>query len=291
MGMLNPGRSIEGQMRVVKTKVELVRACREAARPLGLVPTMGALHDGHLTLVRQAREENQTLAVSIFVNPTQFSPQEDLAQYPRDLDRDLGLLRGEGADLVFVPPAEEIYPPEFDTWVQVGALGERLEGAHRPGHFRGVTTVLTKLLNLAGPDRAYFGQKDGQQAAVVRQLARDLDMGLEIVVVPTVRDSDGLALSSRNAYLTAEERRAAPVVYRALCKAQELRSQGLDDAGRLRKEVEDVLAGEPLVGRIEYVSVAGAENLEELAEVRGRAMVSVAVHIGKARLIDNVILE
>ena len=278
-------------MRIVETKEELVRACRAAARPLGLVPTMGALHDGHLTLVRQAREENQTLAVTIFVNPTQFSPQEDLAQYPRDLDRDLGLLRGESVDLVFVPPAEEIYPPGFDTWVQVGALAERLEGANRPGHFRGVTTVLTKLFNLIGPDRAYFGQKDGQQTVVVRQLARDLDMGVEIVAVPTVRDSDGLALSSRNVYLTAEERRAAPVIYRALCKARELRSQGVEDCGRLRQAVEEVLAGEPLVGRIEYVSVASAENLEELAEAKGRAMVSVAVHFGKTRLIDNVILE
>ena len=278
-------------MRIVETKEELVRACREAARPLGLVPTMGALHDGHLTLVRQARKENQTLAVTIFVNPTQFSPQEDLAQYPRDLDRDLGLLRGEGTDLVFVPPAEEIYPLGFDTWVQVGALGERLEGAHRPGHFQGVTTVLTKLFNLIGPDRAYFGQKDGQQTVVVRQLARDLDMGVEIVVAPTVRDSDGLALSSRNVYLTADERRAAPVIYRALCKARELRCQGVEDCGRLRQAVEEVLAGEPLVGHIEYVSVAGAENLEELAEAKGRAMLSVAVHFGKTRLIDNVILE
>lgn len=278
-------------MRVVKTKSEFVRACREVARPLGLVPTMGALHDGHLTLVRRAREDNETLAVTIFVNPTQFSLQDDLAQYPRDLDRDLGLLREVGADLVFVPPVEEIYSPGFDTWVQVGALAERLEGAHRPGHFRGVTTVLTKLFNLVAPDRAYFGQKDGQQTAVVRQLARDLDMGLEIVAVPTVRASDGLALSSRNVYLSAEERRAAPVIYRALCKAQELRGLGVDDGSRLRQEVEEVLAAEPLVGQIEYVSVAGVEDLEELAEVKGPAMVSVAVHIGKTRLIDNVILE
>ena len=277
-------------MRVVKTKSEFVRACREVARPLGLVPTMGALHDGHLTLVRRAREDNETLAVTIFVNPTQFSLQDDLAQYPRDLDRDLGLLREVGADLVFVPPVEEIYSPGFDTWVQVGALAERLEGAHRPGHFRGVTTVLTKLFNLVAPDRAYFGQKDGQQTAVVRQLARDLDMGLEIVAVPTVRASDGLALSSRNVYLSAEERRAAPVIYRALCKAQELRGLGVDDGSRLRQEVEEVLAAEPLVGQIEYVSVAGVEDLEELAEVKGPAMVSVAVHIGKTRLIDNVIL-
>ena len=277
-------------MRVVKTKLEMVRACHEATRPLGLVPTMGALHDGHVTLVRRAREENKTLAVTIFINPTQFSPQEDLAQYPRDLDRDLGLLREEGADLVFVPPVEEIYPSGFDTWVQVGVLAERLEGAHRPGHFRGVTTVLTKLFNIVGPDRAYFGQKDGQQTVVVRQLAKDLDMGLEIVVVPTVRDADGLALSSRNVYLTPEERRAAPIVYRALCKAQELRSLGVEDGNRLRREVEEVLAGEPLLERIEYVSVAGAEDLEELTEIKGPAMVSVAVHFGKTRLIDNVML-
>ena len=184
-------------MRVLKTKLELVQACREAARPLGLVPTMGALHEGHVTLVRRAREENQTLAVTIFVNPAQFLPQEDLAQYPRDLERDLGLLREEGTDLVFVPPVEEIYPLGFDTWVQAGALADRLEGAQRSGHFRGVTTVLTKLFNMASPDRAYFGQKDGQQTVGVRQLARDLDMGLEIVVVPTVRESDGLALSSQ----------------------------------------------------------------------------------------------
>ncbi|PKB78405.1 MAG: pantoate--beta-alanine ligase [SAR202 cluster bacterium Io17-Chloro-G9] len=278
-------------MRIVKSKLELVQACREAARPLGLVPTMGALHEGHVTLVRQAREENQTLAVTIFVNPAQFSPQEDLAQYPRDLDRDLGLLREEGTDLVFVPPVEEIYPPGFDTWVQAGDLASRLEGAQRSGHFRGVTTVLTKLFNMVSPDRAYFGQKDGQQTVVVRQLARDLDMGLEIVVVPTVRESDGLALSSRNVYLTPEERRAAPVIYRALCRAQELRTQGVDDGGRLRQAVENVLAAEPLVERIDYVSVAGAENLEELAVVSGPAMVSVAVRIGRTRLIDNVILE
>ena len=278
-------------MRVVKTKLEMVRACHEAARTLGLVPTMGALHDGHLTLVRQAREENETLAVTIFINPTQFSPQEDLAQYPRDLERDLGMLREEGADLVFVPPVEEIYPPGFDTWVQIGALAERLEGANRPGHFRGVATVLTKLFNIVGPDRAYFGQKDGQQTVVVRKLARDMDMGLEIVVVPTVRDADGLALSSRNVYLNPEERRAAPVVYRALCRAQELRSHGVGDCDRLRAEVKQVLLEEPLVEQVEYVSVAGAEDLEELTEVTGPAMVSVAVKIGETRLIDNIMLE
>ena len=278
-------------MRVVKTKLEMVRACHEAARTLGLVPTMGALHDGHLTLVRQAREENETLAVTIFINPTQFSPQEDLAQYPRDLERDLGMLREEGADLVFVPPVEEIYPPGLDTWVQVGVLAERLEGANRPGHFRGVATVLTKLFNIVGPDRAYFGQKDGQQTVVVRKLARDMDMGLEIVVVPTVRDADGLALSSRNVYLNPEERRAAPVVYRALCRAQELRSHGVGDCDRLRAEVKQVLLEEPLVEQVEYVSVAGAEDLEELTEVTGPAMVSVAVKIGETRLIDNIMLE
>lgn len=257
---------------------------------MGLVPTMGALHQGHLALVERARQENKTVAVSIFVNPAQFGPQEDLAGYPRPLDRDLELLRQARVDLVFTPTAAEIYPTGFDTWVDVGSLATRLEGAHRPGHFRGVATVVTKLFNLVRPDRAYFGQKDGQQTLVVRQLVRDLDLGLDIVVVPTVRDSDGLALSSRNVYLTPQQRRAAPVVYRALCRAEELWREGERNAQRLRREVQRVLEGEPLIERIDYVSVADAATSEELDTVRGRAMVSVAVQLGKPRLIDNIIL-
>jgi pantoate--beta-alanine ligase len=252
---------------------------------------MGALHDGHLALVRRARQENVTLAVTIFVNPAQFGPQEDLSEYPRDLERDLDLLRREGTDLVFTPSTEEVYPPGFDTWVDVGGLADKLEGANRPGHFRGVATVVAKLFNLIQPDRAYFGQKDGQQAAVVRKMVRDLSLAPEVVVVPTVRDPDGLALSSRNAYLTPEQRRAAPVIYRALSVAERLWRQGVSDGDRLRTEVRSVLQEEPLIEGIDYVSVANADTLEEFDEVKGRTMVSVAVQLGRPRLIDNIILE
>lgn len=282
-------------MIVIETALGIAQACAESSRPLGLVPTMGALHDGHLALVKRARQENQTVVATIFVNPTQFGPQEDLAAYPRDRERDLGLFRQQGVDLVFTPAVDEIYPPGFDTWVVVGALGDRLEGARRPGHFRGVATVVTKLFTLARPDRAYFGQKDGQQLAVIRRLTRDLNLGLEIVAVPTVRDPDGLAQSSRNAYLTPSQREAAPVVYRALRRAEELWNNGVIDAGQLRAEVKAVLEAEPLVESIDYVSVAGGESLEELDQLprsgQIRAMVSVAVMMGRTRLIDNVILE
>ena len=278
-------------MQVIQNSRDLAQACREASGPLGLVPTMGALHQGHLALVKRARQENQTLAVSIFVNPTQFGAGEDLAQYPRDLARDLDLLRSERADLVFVPPAEEMYPPGFDTWVSVDGLSDKLEGVHRPGHFRGVATVVTKLFNLLRPDRVYFGQKDAQQVAVIRRLVRDLHLDLEIVIVPTVREADGLAHSSRNKYLSLEQRRAAPVIFKALCSAEVLWRAGEQDADKLRQEVRRVLAREPLVDGIDYVSVADPESVEELKEVSTRATVSAAVHLGKVRLIDNIALE
>ena len=278
-------------MRIIEDGQEMAQACREACRPLGLVPTMGALHDGHLALVRRAKQENQRLVVSIFVNPTQFSQTDDLSRYPRDLDRDLTLLREEGVDLVYAPSPQEIYPPGFDTWVEPGALADRLEGAARPGHFRGVATVVTKLFNLVRPDRAYFGQKDGQQVLVIQQLVRDLNMGVEIVVVPTVREPDGLALSSRNAYLTPEQRKAASVIYRALARARELLGQGVSSGEELRSAVRRVLEEEPLVEQIEYVSLADCGTLEELEVLAGRAMISVAVRLGQTRLIDNLILD
>ena len=278
-------------MRVIHTNQDMKNVCRSVERPLGLVPTMGALHEGHLALVRLAKQENRTLAATIFVNPTQFGPREDLQKYPRDLEKDLDLLRNEGTDLVYVPDVEEVYPPRFDSWVEVGGLSDKLEGAHRPGHFRGVATVVAKLFNLIQPDRAYFGQKDGQQTAIVRKMVKDLDFRLDIVVVPTVRDSDGLALSSRNVYLTPEQRRAAPVIYRALCAASRLWGDGVRNGDRLRAEVLDTLQQEPLLDGINYVSVADAETLEELEQVQGRAMVSVAVRLGNTRLIDNVILD
>ena len=278
-------------MRIIENSKEIEQACREACRPLGLVPTMGALHEGHLTLVRQARQENQGLAVSIFVNPTQFSQSDDLSQYPRDLERDLALLRQEGVGLVYAPSPQEIYPPGFDTWVDPGALADRLEGAARPGHFRGVATVVTKLFNLLRPDRAYFGQKDGQQVLVIQQLVRDLNIGVEVVVVPTVREPDGLALSSRNAYLTPEQRKAASVIYRALVGAQELRRQDVGGGEELRAAVRRVLEEEPRLEQIEYVSLVDCGTLEELDVLAGRAMLSVAVRLGQTRLIDNLILE
>ena len=277
-------------MQVIRTARDMAAMCRDAPRPLGLVPTMGALHEGHLSLVRQARGENETLAATIFVNPTQFGATEDLSTYPRPLEDDLAALLAENADLVYVPPVEEVYPLGFDTWVDVPGLGDRLEGAHRPGHFRGVATVVAKLFGLIRPDRAYFGQKDGQQTVVIRRLARDLDLGVDVVVAPTVREPDGLALSSRNVYLSDEERNAAPVVYRSLCEARRLWEGGVRDADMLRIEARRVLDAEPRVARIDYVSVADVETLEELDTIDGRAMVSVAVQIGRPRLIDNIVL-
>ena len=277
-------------MDVVRSTADMMDACRRAARPLGLLPTMGALHAGHLSLVDRSLADNAATAVSIFVNPTQFGADEDLSLYPRDLDGDLELLRQRGAALVFVPDVAEVYPPGFDTWVDVGPVAERLEGTERPGHFRGVATVVAKLFNIVRPDRAYFGQKDGQQTVVVRKLVRDLDMGLEIVVCPTVREEDGLAMSSRNIRLTPEQRRAATVIYRALSRGEELWARGETDARRLTAVVKEVLESEPLLDAIDYVSVADAETLEELAEVPRRAMVSTAVRMGSLRLIDNVMI-
>ncbi len=258
---------------------------------VGLVPTMGYLHEGHLTLVRRARAESHAVAVSIFVNPSQFGPAEDLDAYPRDMERDLNLLAAEGVDLVFAPPASEIYPTGFDTWIEPGDIAQRLEGTQRPGHFRGVATVVAKLFNVVRPDRAYFGQKDGQQVAVIKRMAADLDMGIDIVVVPTVREPDGLALSSRNVYLDEEQRRAAPVVYRALCRALDLWEQGERNGERLRRETRQVLESEPFIDGIDYVSVAGLSDLRELDAIDRPAMVSTAVHLARTRLIDNVILE
>ncbi len=258
---------------------------------VGLVPTMGSLHEGHLTLVRRARSENDVAAVSIFVNPSQFAQGEDLASYPRDMERDLALLRDEGVDLIFAPTPEEMYPPGFDSWIHVEKTSEVLEGAVRPGHFRGVATVVAKLFNVVRPHRAYFGQKDGQQLAVVRRMVKDLDMGLEIVAVPTVREEDGLAMSSRNVYLTHEERLAAPVIYRGLCRVLDLWRGGETGCDALRAEMKTTLESEPLVSSVDYVSIADPVTLEELAEAKPQAMVSTAVRIGKARLIDNVLLE
>ena len=278
-------------MRVINTNKEMSGACREAVKPVGLVPTMGALHFGHLSLIDQARADNLTVVVSIFVNPTQFGDPKDLEKYPRDMEGDLDLLRRHGVDLVYAPAPEEVYPDGFDTWVDVGPLADKLEGIHRPGHFRGVATVVSKLFNVMRPNRAYFGQKDGQQTALIQKLARDLDMGVEVVVMPTIRESDGLAMSSRNVQLSPEQRQAAPIVHRALCQSHLLWAQGERDGDTLRDAARTVLQSESRVESIDYVSVAGMLTLDELERVDGRAMVSTAVQMGAVRLIDNIVLE
>ena len=266
------------------------RLRQKLAMPVGFVPTMGYLHDGHLSLVRQARAETPSVVVSIFVNPAQFGPGEDLNSYPRDIERDLALLKKEGADVVFIPSTAEMYPERFDSWVEVGGVTERLEGACRPGHFRGVATVCAKLFDIVQPTRAYFGQKDAQQAVVIKKMVSDLNMNLEIVALPTVREPDGLAMSSRNTRLNPEQRKVALVLYKALTLAQELWSQGEKDAQRIRQEMRALIQKQPLA-EIDYVSVAHAETLDELDRVEPPALVSLAVKIGKTRLIDNVVLE
>jgi pantoate--beta-alanine ligase len=251
---------------------------------------MGYLHEGHLSLVRRARQECDHVVVTIFVNPTQFGPKEDLSRYPRDLERDLSLLEPLGVDLVWIPTNEIIYPPGYQTWVEVETITRLLEGAMRPGHFRGVTTVVAKLFNAVQPHNAYFGQKDAQQAAVIRQMTRDLSYPIEIVVCPIVREPDGLAMSSRNVYLDPGQRKAATVLSRALRAAQEAYQHGERDAAKLKGKMKEVLAREPLAD-VQYVSCADYDTLEELDTVKGKALLSMAVVVGKTRLIDNVVLE
>jgi len=256
---------------------------------VGLVPTMGFLHEGHLSLIRRAKEECDHVIVSIFVNPTQFGPREDLSKYPRDPDRDLSLIEPLGADLVWMPTAEMMYPQGYQTWVEVEAMTRPLEGAMRPGHFRGVTTVVAKLFNGVQPHKAYFGQKDAQQAAVIRQMIRDLNFPIEIVVCPIIREPDGLAMSSRNVYLDPARRKAATVLYRSLHAAREAYESGERDAEKLRQIMKDVLASEPLA-QMQYVSCADYDTLEELETVKGKTLLSMAVFLGKTRLIDNFVL-
>jgi len=277
-------------MKVVSTIAEFREARKQIKGTVGFVPTMGYLHEGHLSLVRQAKAENDIAVVSIFVNPTQFGPSEDFAQYPRDPERDLALLEREKTDLIFMPSAEEMYPPDFSSWVDVKKVTERLEGELRPGHFRGVATVVAKLFNLVQPHKAYFGQKDAQQAVVIKRMVRDLNMNLEIVVIPTVREPDGLAMSSRNIYLNPQERMAALVLWKSLNLAQQLWSQGERDAEVLRRGMTTFIKKEPLA-QIDYVSIAHLETLEELTRIDPPALVSLAVRFGKTRLIDNIKLK
>jgi pantoate--beta-alanine ligase len=276
----------------VTTIAEVRRAVHEVrtlGATVGLVPTMGALHEGHLSLIRAARKETDTVVVSIFVNPTQFGPGEDLDRYPRDLDRDRESCRLAGADLVYAPADEEMYPEGFCTWVEVGGLTEGLCGRSRPGHFRGVCTVVTKLFNICLPDRAYFGEKDAQQLAVVQRMVRDLNMPLIIVPCPTVREPDGLAMSSRNVRLTPEERAQAPALYRALSAARDLVATGEREAARLDAAIRAVLAGATL-GEVDYVEIVRADDLTPVTTLRGDCLIALAVFFpgSGTRLIDNV---
>ena len=279
-------------MKVINTIADFRAAERAAPRPLGLVPTMGYLHEGHLSLIRRCRADNPTAVASIFVNPAQFGPHEDLSTYPRDMEGDLAKLSAEGIDLVFAPPASEIYPTGFDTSVDVGDIARRLEGECRPGHFQGVATVVCKLLTIVRPDNVYFGQKDAQQCLVVKRMNDDLNLGANVIVMPTIRDPDGLALSSRNAYLTPDQRESALSLYESLRLAEKLYSDGILDANVIRREMLHVLEDIPGAS-IDYVSIANANTLAELDSIDPPqpALVSLAVRIGPVRLIDNLVLR
>lgn len=277
-------------MKLVQTVADMSLAQKETGRPLGLVPTMGALHDGHLSLVKQAREDNDTLAVSIFVNPAQFGPQEDLDNYPRHQERDLAMLKELGTDLVFIPKISDMYPDGFDTWIHTGDIANRLEGESRPDHFRGVATVVTKLFTIVRPDNAYFGQKDAQQVLIIRKINADLNLGVNVFELPTIREPDGLAMSSRNAYLKPLERQAAVVLYNALRVAERMHIHGEQRALEIKEAVSSVIRSEPMAV-LDYISIADANTLDELDIIRGSSLVSLAVRVGKTRLIDNIRLR
>jgi pantoate--beta-alanine ligase len=276
--------------RVLRSRAELRAALADAPRPLGLVPTMGWLHEGHRSLFQRARAENPTVVASIFVNPRQFNVAADFTKYPRNEERDVSICAAEGVDIVWAPPVDEVYVPGFDTTVTVGAISRPLEGAARPGHFDGVATVVAILFGLVGAERAYFGQKDAQQVMVIRRMARDLALPTEVIACPTVREADGLALSSRNVHLAPAERAAAPVLHRALSAASGLWRAGERSGDALREAMRSVLAAEPLAVP-EYVSVADALTLAELDRIDGSVLLSLAVRFGSTRLIDNELLE
>lgn len=272
----------ETQRRILSEK------CR--GKVVGFVPTMGYLHEGHLSLVRQCRKDTDFCVVSIFVNPTQFGPGEDYEKYPRDEKRDLELLKKEDVDLIFMPEVEEMYPSGYQTYVEVTELSKPLCGKFRPGHFKGVTTVVSKLFNAVLPDIAYFGQKDYQQYLIIKKMVEDLNFPVEIKMMPIVREPDGLAMSSRNTYLKEEERKQAIALYRALKRGEELFKKGERDAAIIRREMERVFSEYPLV-KVQYIEVVDANTLEPVLKLKGKILIAVAAFVGKARLIDNIILE
>ena len=278
-------------LKTINEVQQFVNEARAAGKKVGLVPTMGYFHQGHLSLMKKAVEECGTVVVSVFVNPLQFGPQEDLAAYPRDLKRDSELAEEVGADAIFAPSDEEMYPAGFNTVVMVGeSLTGKLCGLSRPGHFTGVATVVTKLFNIVRPDRAYFGQKDAQQVQVIKRMVQDLNLGPEIVTVPIVREQDGLAMSSRNVYLNSEERQAATVLYKSLKLAEQQVLNGQRDAAAIKKLVIDKICSEPLA-EMDYVEIYSLPDLKEITKIEGRVLLAAAARFGKARLIDNIVLE
>jgi len=284
-------------MNVISSPVEFQREMlnlKRLGKSVGFVPTMGALHEGHLTLVRQSKKDNDVTVVSIFVNPTQFGPNEDFNKYPRQFDNDRKLLEKEGVDYIFYPSVSDMYPEGYETYVYLEKLPNHLCGLSRPGHFRGVATVVSKLFNIVQPDKAYFGQKDYQQAEVIKKMVRDLNFPIEIVVIPIVRESDGLAMSSRNAYLSPEERRNATVLYKSLQRAKELIEKGEKSVNKIKEEMKKIILSVP--SRIDYIEIVHPETLDSLdaipdKNVIDRVVVAVAVFIGNARLIDNEIIK
>lgn len=279
-------------MKTVETIGELRKALnaeRSAGKTIGFVPTMGYFHEGHLSLMREARQKNDIVVVSIFVNPTQFGPAEDFERYPRDVERDTKLAKESGVDYLFIPPVDEMYDEDFSTWVDVERLTEGMCGASRPGHFRGVATIVAKLFNIVRPDKAYFGEKDYQQLIVIKRMARELSFDIEVIGMPIVREDDGLAMSSRNVYLSAAERKAALALAKSLKLGQNLYTAGERRASAIGEQILEMLNREPLV-ELEYLVIADTETLEELVEISDRAVVAIAAKVGKTRLIDNTVL-
>jgi pantoate--beta-alanine ligase len=277
-------------IRIPKIMQETSKECLKEGKTIGFVPTMGALHEGHLSLVRSAKQGNDKTVVSVFVNPIQFGPSEDFERYPRDIEGDTEKLQKEKVDIIFMPEISSIYPERFLTYVEVEKISERLCGLIRPGHFRGVATVVTKLLNIVKPTRAYFGQKDFQQSSIIKQLVKDLNIDVDIVVCPTVREQDGLAMSSRNAYLDTAQRKAATVIYRCLKEASDLIKSGVIDGTYIQGFMQERILKEPVVSVVDYAGVYDPETMVEVSEIKGDILLAVALSIGNTRLIDNMLV-
>lgn len=278
-------------VRIPRIMQETSKRLLQQSKRIGFVPTMGALHNGHLSLVKRARGENDIVAASIFVNPIQFAPNEDLDRYPRDLEGDMEKLKAEQTDILFLPDAKAIYPDLFSTYINVSGLSEKLCGAFRTGHFKGVATVVNKLFNIVKPNRVYFGQKDFQQCVIIKRMNADLNMDIEIVVCPTVRENDGLAMSSRNAYLSPEERKAAGIIYKTLLTVSQSLQSGESNLSAIKKQMDDMLLNQPLVSEVQYAGIYDPDNLDELSENKKQNLVAIALKIGNTRLIDNIIVD